>query len=164
MWGAEAASERQAPLMKAIGRMGWPSARMGDQFPKHRRRLHRLQETGPRCEIPLVNAETRSTEVRLAELVASLSLVVDLGLGQPVEHVLRQTLVAMRLGESLGLSPRRIEPPSTSSRSSHGWDVEAIHTSWRPGSATIWHGGRRATRSTLSDDRQCPSWPAGLRP
>ncbi|MDQ4024358.1 MAG: LuxR C-terminal-related transcriptional regulator [Actinomycetota bacterium] len=45
----------------------------------------------------------RSTEVRLAELLAGLSLVVDLGLGQPVEHVLRQTLVALRLGDALGL-------------------------------------------------------------
>ena len=51
-----------------------------------------------------MSAELRSTEVRLAELMAALSLVVDLGLGQPVEHVLRQTLVAMRLGDSLGLS------------------------------------------------------------
>lgn len=42
--------------------------------------------------------------VRLAELVAALSLVVDLGLGQPMEHVLRQTLIAMRLGEFVGLA------------------------------------------------------------
>lgn len=43
-------------------------------------------------------------EVRLAELVAALSLITDLGLGHPTEHVLRQTLVAMRLAESAGLS------------------------------------------------------------
>jgi HD-GYP domain-containing protein (c-di-GMP phosphodiesterase class II) len=49
-------------------------------------------------------AGSAHTDVRLAELVAGLSLVVDLGLGQPVEHVLRQTLIAMRLGEALGLS------------------------------------------------------------
>ena len=35
--------------------------------------------------------------VRLAELVASLSLATDLGLGQPQEHVLRQTIIASRL-------------------------------------------------------------------
>lgn len=46
----------------------------------------------------------RSTDVRLAELVAGLSLVIDLGLGQPVEHVLRQTHLAMRLGELLGMT------------------------------------------------------------
>ncbi len=41
--------------------------------------------------------------VRLAELVASLSLGIDLGFGQPMEHVLRQCLIALRLGEVLGL-------------------------------------------------------------
>jgi HD-GYP domain-containing protein (c-di-GMP phosphodiesterase class II) len=42
--------------------------------------------------------------VRLAELVAALSLGIDLGFGQPMEHVLRQCLIALRLGECLGLS------------------------------------------------------------
>jgi hypothetical protein len=32
--------------------------------------------------------------VRLAELVAALSLATDLGLGQPQEHIIRQTLIA----------------------------------------------------------------------
>ncbi len=41
--------------------------------------------------------------VRLAELVAALSLGVDLGFGQPMEHVLRQSLIALRLAERLGL-------------------------------------------------------------
>ena len=41
--------------------------------------------------------------VRLAELVAMLSLGTDLGMGQPMEHVLRQTLIALRLAERLGL-------------------------------------------------------------
>ena len=41
--------------------------------------------------------------VRLAELVAALSLGVDLGFGQPMEHVLRQCLIALRLGERIGL-------------------------------------------------------------
>jgi HD-GYP domain-containing protein (c-di-GMP phosphodiesterase class II) len=48
--------------------------------------------------------ERGTTPVRLAELLGALSLVVDLGLGQPMEHVMRQTLIAVRLGESLGLS------------------------------------------------------------
>ena len=42
-------------------------------------------------------------EVRLAELVATLSLGTDLGLGQPMEHVIRQTLIALRMSERLGL-------------------------------------------------------------
>jgi HD-GYP domain-containing protein (c-di-GMP phosphodiesterase class II) len=41
--------------------------------------------------------------VRLAELVAALSLGIDLGFGQPMEHVLRQCLIALRLAEQAGL-------------------------------------------------------------
>ena len=42
-------------------------------------------------------------QVRLAELVAALSLGIDLGFGQPMEHVLRQCLIALRLAERLGV-------------------------------------------------------------
>src|SRR5437868_11054292 len=45
----------------------------------------------------------RTRSFRLAELVATMSLGTDLGLGQPMEHVIRQTLIALRLGERLGL-------------------------------------------------------------
>ena len=45
----------------------------------------------------------RRAPVRLAELVAALSLGIDLGFGQPMEHVLRQCLIALRLAERLGL-------------------------------------------------------------
>ncbi len=41
--------------------------------------------------------------IRLAELVAALSLGVDLGFDQPMEHVLRQSLIALRLAERLGV-------------------------------------------------------------
>ena len=41
--------------------------------------------------------------VRLAELVAALSLGIDLGFGQPMEHVLRQCLIGLRLAERLDL-------------------------------------------------------------
>ena len=43
------------------------------------------------------------TEVRLAELVAALSLGVDLGFGQPMEHVLRESMIALRLADRIGL-------------------------------------------------------------
>jgi HD-GYP domain-containing protein (c-di-GMP phosphodiesterase class II) len=46
----------------------------------------------------------RQPQVRLAELVAALSLGVDLGFGQPMEHVLRQCLIALRLADHAGLS------------------------------------------------------------
>jgi HD-GYP domain-containing protein (c-di-GMP phosphodiesterase class II) len=42
----------------------------------------------------------------LAELVAALSMGVDLGFGQPMEHVLRQTLLALRLAERAGIEER----------------------------------------------------------
>jgi len=42
--------------------------------------------------------------VRLAELVALLSLGTDLGLGQPMEHMIRACLIALRMGERLGLT------------------------------------------------------------
>ena len=45
-------------------------------------------------------------EVRLAELVAALSLGVDLGFGQPMEHVLRQCVISLRLADRLGLDDR----------------------------------------------------------
>jgi HD-GYP domain-containing protein (c-di-GMP phosphodiesterase class II) len=41
--------------------------------------------------------------IRLAELVAALSLGVDLGFGQPMEHVLRQCIIALELADRVGL-------------------------------------------------------------
>ncbi len=45
----------------------------------------------------------KHAEIRLAELVALLSLGTDLGLGQPMEHAMRQCTIAMRLADRLGL-------------------------------------------------------------
>jgi HD-GYP domain-containing protein (c-di-GMP phosphodiesterase class II) len=44
-------------------------------------------------------------------MLAALSLAIDLGLGQPAEHILRSTLAAVRLADRLGLS--RAERDST---------------------------------------------------
>jgi hypothetical protein len=41
--------------------------------------------------------------VRLAELVGALPLSIDLGFGQPMEHVGRQRWIALHLAEQLGL-------------------------------------------------------------
>ena len=64
-----------------------------------------------RSERPLGASYTRLVDrgvdrahVRLAELVAALSLGIDLGFGQPMEHVLRQCLIALRLAERVGLN------------------------------------------------------------
>src|SRR5713226_9611995 len=45
-----------------------------------------------------------SERLRLAELMAALSLATDLGMGQPLEQALRTCLIATALGERLGLS------------------------------------------------------------
>ena len=45
----------------------------------------------------------RTSEIRLAELVAALSLATDLGMGQPLEYALSVCVLSVRLGEALGL-------------------------------------------------------------
>jgi HD domain len=45
--------------------------------------------------------------VRLAELLSVLSLGADLGMGQPMEHVIRECLIALRLAERAGLDEDR---------------------------------------------------------
>ncbi len=49
------------------------------------------------------NPMSSAPPVRLSELVAVLSLVSDLGMGRPMEHAMRQCLIALRLGERAGL-------------------------------------------------------------
>lgn len=46
-----------------------------------------------------------SSGVRLAELVRAMSLAVDLGLGQPWEHVAHACLLACRIAQKLGMAP-----------------------------------------------------------
>jgi HD-GYP domain-containing protein (c-di-GMP phosphodiesterase class II) len=41
-------------------------------------------------------------EVRIAELIATLSYAADLGLGQPMEHCMRHTVMALRLADLAG--------------------------------------------------------------
>jgi len=51
----------------------------------------------------LMNATKVSSGIRLAELMSALSIATDLGMGQPLEFALQACLVAVRLGEKLGL-------------------------------------------------------------
>lgn len=44
---------------------------------------------------------------RRAEVLAALSLAIDLGLGQPMEHMLRSALIATRLADQVGLDRER---------------------------------------------------------
>lgn len=51
-----------------------------------------------------MSLSTEQSSIRLAELVASLSLGTDLGLGQSMEHVQRQCLIALQLCDRLELA------------------------------------------------------------
>jgi HD-GYP domain-containing protein (c-di-GMP phosphodiesterase class II) len=50
-----------------------------------------------------VSSPGQRSGVRLAELIALLSLGTDLGLGQPMEHMIRACLIALRLAERMGM-------------------------------------------------------------
>lgn len=50
-----------------------------------------------------MRSPARDSGVSLAELVAAFSLATDLGLGQPMEHVLRSWVISDRLGNHVGL-------------------------------------------------------------
>lgn len=54
-----------------------------------------------------VDAARRDAGLGLAEVVAAFSLATDLGLGQPMEHVLRSWVIATRLGEHLDIESER---------------------------------------------------------
>ncbi len=46
----------------------------------------------------------RDNGIRLAELMATLSIATDLGMGQPMEYAMTSSIVALRLGEAAGLT------------------------------------------------------------
>ncbi len=52
---------------------------------------------------------TGEGRVRIAELVATLSYAADLGLGQPMAHCMRQTVIALRLAGLAGASDSELE-------------------------------------------------------
>jgi hypothetical protein len=51
-----------------------------------------------------MEAVSADERIRVAELMAALSLATDLGLGQPFEHELGVCLAALELAERLGCS------------------------------------------------------------
>ena len=67
--------------------------------------------------------------VRLADVLVALSLATDLGLGQPSEHMVRSTRIALRLGKRLGLSDPALQ---TLYDVSHAYLVERMFTRPEP--------------------------------
>lgn len=49
----------------------------------------------------------KNSNIRLAELMAALSIATDLGMGQPMEYPMTGCIVAVRLGEAAGLDRKR---------------------------------------------------------
>ena len=56
----------------------------------------------------MVNFQAPQPNVRLAEVIASLCIAADLAMGQPLEHGLRRALLAIWLGEELGLNDEEL--------------------------------------------------------
>jgi HD-GYP domain-containing protein (c-di-GMP phosphodiesterase class II) len=54
------------------------------------------------------NPAMADSGVRLSDLLVSMSLLTDLGFGQPSEHMLRSARIGMRLGERLGLDTAQL--------------------------------------------------------
>jgi hypothetical protein len=67
-----------------------------------------------------------TTDLRLAELIGALSIAIDLGMGQPMETFLCFCVLAVRLGEALGLSESELREVYYLSLLRHiGCNVEA---------------------------------------
>ena len=82
----------------------------------------------------------RPSGVRLGELLAALSFGTDLGMGHPTEHVLRQTFIALRLAELMGLAaPEREVVYYTSMVAWVGCHVDAYEQA-------RWYGDDRALK------------------
>ncbi len=69
----------------------------GDQL------LHLLDAPSTVCPIVAPPTVRPPSELRLAELMAALSLAIDLGNGYPLEKALRDALLAIGLAKELGL-------------------------------------------------------------
>ena len=71
-------------------------------------------------------------QIRLAEVMASLSLATDLGLGQPLQHELGVCLSALELADRLGCSA---DECSEERGGRHQWRAAGAWTSSR---ASAW--------------------------
>jgi HD-GYP domain-containing protein (c-di-GMP phosphodiesterase class II) len=98
---------RHAPPLGILRKQGGERCRVaaGERFGGRAQLLDHAAK--PRLESLMGVEAPATTRVRLAELVAALSLGIDLGFGQPMEHVLRQCLIALRLAEGVGLDEQQ---------------------------------------------------------
>jgi len=96
--------------------------------------------------------------VRIAEVVATLSYAADLGLGQPTAHCTRQTVIALRMGALAGANDQEMEAPSARSQEA----VDLIAGSFGPlmmlrgrlEAQGVWGEVREKLEALF--DRRCP--------
>jgi HD-GYP domain-containing protein (c-di-GMP phosphodiesterase class II) len=81
------------------------------------------------------------SQLRLPELIAALSLGIDLGFGQPTEHFLRSCLIATRLGERVGA------PPSEREAAYYVALLSSVGCTWDAGELAVWFGDDTAFRN-----------------
>lgn len=78
----------------------------GDRLPRLSRRHRRVQVDNGIVH-PIPTQRDAAGGPRRAELLAATSLAIDLGLGQPMEHMLRSSLIADRIAERMGLDAQQ---------------------------------------------------------
>ena len=91
---------------------------------------------GPLATLAIMTGSPPEITARRVELLAVLSLGADLGLGQPMEHVLRECLIAMRLRRARRSGGSRPGRSSATPPCSPGWGATSTPTSRPSGSAT----------------------------
>ena len=68
--------------------------------------MGRSPHSAERKSVHRYDAEMEDSGIRLSDLMVSLSMATDLGLGQPPEHMARSARIGMRLGARLGLDTK----------------------------------------------------------
>ena len=72
-----------------------------------RSRRHREVQAQNGFVHPIPTPRGPEKGLRRAELLAAISLAIDLGLGQPMEHMLRSSLIATRIAERMALDAQQ---------------------------------------------------------
>lgn len=103
-------------------------------------------------------------QVRLAEVIAALSLATDLGMGQPMDHALRRCLLAVRLGEALSLTLRELRDVywriSRILATQTGYPARRVMSSVHAGRVSRCLGNRMAYLLPVDEGAQV-GWPSG---
>jgi HD-GYP domain-containing protein (c-di-GMP phosphodiesterase class II) len=110
---------------------------------------------------------------RRAELLAAVSLAIDLGLGQPMEHMLRSSLIASRIAERMGLDAQQratmyyanlVGWIGCHADSHELWELFGDDIAWRADTYAVDMAGLPFLRLMMSHTaRELPGWERGIR-